>query len=115
MKQLFTICVTCTATEVQRARELSFEWIKSRRPATKQTVGEMLPTALTAIGGDEITRYLCSMTLTEGDFMRMQAFIGERGVPVVAESAGPQEDSLASRNANRDAWLAAKGLAVANA
>ena len=114
MTQLFTVCVWAVDAEIQPARELSLEWIRLRRPSTRQTVEEMLPTPLTPIGGSRIIRWLCTMTLTADDITNLQAFIQSRPVPVVAEVAGEQDDSLASRTANRDRWLAANGLAVAN-
>lgn len=109
---LFTVCAVATAADAPRARELSLEWVKSLHPFAKQTVSEMLPTPLSPTGAAPVTLWLCAMTISQAHFEHMQAFIVSHAVPVTAETAGQQEDGTANKVANRDKWLAAKGLKV---
>jgi hypothetical protein len=110
--QLVTVCIVARAAEIQRARELSFAWIKLRRPSTRQTADEMLPTPLSPTGAGIPTHWLCVLTLTVADADHMQVFIETRSVPVSATVVGPQDDVMDSRLANRDLWLARNGLRV---
>jgi very-short-patch-repair endonuclease len=112
--QLVTVCIVAEAANIALARVLSYAWVKLRRPFTRQTVEHMLAIALrTAGSGPETTHWLCVSTLTEADAEHMLAFIATHGVPVVAFRVGPQEDTEASRDANRDTCLAAHGWEMA--
>jgi hypothetical protein len=103
--QLLTVCIVAEADNIDLARVLSYAWVKLRRPFTRQTVEQMLAIALSPTGKGPATLWLCVSSLTEADADDMLAFITAHNVPVVAYRVGPQEDTEASRNANRDAFL----------
>jgi hypothetical protein len=40
----FTACIVATSADVETARPLSLDWVKTQDPFTTQTSAEMLPT-----------------------------------------------------------------------
>jgi hypothetical protein len=109
---LFTVCVMATAADGARARELSLDWVKSIRLFSRETVDEMLPTALSPTGQVPATHYLCTLTLTQKDWEHMQAHKARNNSPVVLTLVGPQEDTPEAKQANRDRWLGSVDLKV---
>jgi hypothetical protein len=109
---LLTVCVTATAADVQRARELSLDWVRSLHVFSSDTIEDMLKTALSPTGMAPATDFLCCMTLTRLDCEHMQAHKARNNSPVVIAIVGPQEDTLEARLANRDRYLGSIGRKV---
>jgi hypothetical protein len=109
-KELLTFCIVATAGDLERARPLCLEWVKRWKPDSRQTVEEMLPTALSPTGVGPASHYLCAMPGTREEWDDMQAFIVSKDVPVEAALAGTQENNSRSTRANRDKWLPTRGL-----
>jgi hypothetical protein len=110
--ELVTVCVVADDKDRQRAQPLCLQWIKAIHPLTEQTVEEMLPTKVSPTGAAPPTGWLCTLTLTQADAGHMQRFIVESSVPVKATIVGLQADTLESRTANREKWLADNGLKI---
>jgi hypothetical protein len=112
---LFTVCITARAEEIETARPLCLAWMDSQGRHA-QTAEKMLPTPLSPTGELPATHHLCAMGLTQARHDHMQAFIVANQVPVTAELVGPQAaDSHEATLANREPWLAAKNLKVIEA
>ena len=110
--ELFTVCVTATAEDIERARPLCLEWVKSQG-RTAHTAEMMLPTPLSETGSQPATHYLCATQLTAEQLDHMQAFIVEHAVPVKAECVAPQAgDGTHFRDPNRDMWLGHQNLRI---
>jgi hypothetical protein len=112
LQQLFTVCVTATASNAQRAKDLCLDWVKSANPFATETVDEMLPLALSPNGAAPATDYLCCMTLTHVAIDHMQEHRSRNNSPVTITVVGPQEDTLEAQFANRDRYLASIGRKV---
>jgi len=110
--QLFTVCVTAKAADATRARVLSLDWVKSFKPFSTETVEEMLPTPLSPTGAGPVTHFLCCLTLNQAACDHMREHQQRNDSPVVLALAGPQEDTLEAKLANRDRWLNSVGLKV---
>jgi hypothetical protein len=109
---LYTVCITATAADVQRARELSLDWVRSFKPLCRETAEEMLPTPISPTGAAPATHFLCCLTLTQAGWEHMQAHQQQNRSPVVLALVGPQEDTKESQLANRDRYLASIGRKV---
>jgi hypothetical protein len=109
---IFTIFVLAETSDIEQARPLSLEWVKAIKPLTRQTTNDMLPTPLSPTGNNPPTHHLCCMTISMANVEHMKAWIHSHHVPVIAESAIQLEDTKENQLANRDAWLATKGLKV---
>src|SRR5580704_17072977 len=110
--RLYTVCVTATAADVPRARELSLDWVKSHRPFSRETISNVLPLALSPNGQAPATHYGCCLTLHQADCDGIQKHKLDNTSPEVLAIVGPQEDTPEAKLANRDRWLDSVGLKV---
>jgi hypothetical protein len=112
MPKLLTVCVIASAEGIEQTRQACLEWRRAIRPFGKETVANMLPTPLSPTGAAPATHWACCVTHSQADCDHMQAWIISHNVRVAAESFDQADDSATCKLANRDTWLAAKGLKV---